>query len=92
MDKEQQDKLRKIAAQMNAAMGYEDIYERLVRLITFGSLPDVGKALENFASIVGQDSMSLEERKQACMDVVLREGKRAYNYGVEIGSAGRKGG
>lgn len=77
MDKEQQDKLAEIAAQMNAVMDYENIYERLVRLITFGSLPDIGKALGNFASVVGWDSMSLEGRKQACMDVVLREGARS---------------
>lgn len=48
----------------------------LIRLITFGSLPDVGKALENYGSIAGRDSMSLEERRQACIDVVLREGAR----------------
>lgn len=49
-------------------------YERLIRLITFGSLPDVGKALENLAPITNWDSMSLEERRQACMDAVLRAG------------------
>ena len=74
MDKEQQDKLREIADLANVSMGYKDIREQLVRLITHGSLPDVGKELENLASITNWDSMSLEERKQALIDVILREG------------------
>lgn len=74
MDKEQQDRLSEIADRMNVVRGGGDSYRWLIRLITFGSLPDVGEALKSFASAVGQDSMSLEERKQACMDVVLRVG------------------
>lgn len=49
-------------------------YERLIRLITFGSFPDLGKVLENFVSDIDLDSMSLEERRLALIDVVLREG------------------
>lgn len=52
-------------------------HECLIRLITFCLWPDVGKALENYASVAGRDSMSLEERKQALMDVVLREGAKS---------------
>lgn len=74
MDKEQRDKLRESADQMDIIMGCGDSYERLIGLINPWLLPDAGKALESYASIVNRDSMSLEERKQACMDVVLRAG------------------
>lgn len=76
MDEEQQDKLRELADQMDIATKRADSYARLLGLINMflaGSFPDVGKALENFASVAGRDSMSLEERRQACMDAVLRE-------------------
>lgn len=88
MDKEQQNKLREIADQLDIITGRWDSYERLIGLINIfqpGSLPDPGKALENFASAVDRGPMSLEEQRQACMDVVLRVG--AYSCGVEIRSA-----
>ena len=71
---ERHDRLIEIAGKMNAALGRDDGYEQLIASIK-APLFDVGRALENIARIINMDEMSLEERRQAFMDIILEEVK-----------------